>query len=31
MQAAIAQAKQGLLEGGIPIGSILVKDKAIIG
>lgn len=31
MQAAIAQAKQGMLEGGIPIGSILVKDNAIIG
>ena len=31
MQAAIAQAKQGMLEGGIPIGSILVKDKAIMG
>lgn len=31
MQAAIAQAKQGFNEGGIPIGSILVKDNAIIG
>lgn len=31
MQAAIAEAKQGLNEGGIPIGSILVKDNAIIG
>ncbi len=31
MQAAIAQAKQGLLEGGIPIGSVLVKDGVIIG
>lgn len=31
MQAAIAQAKQGLKEGGIPIGSVLVKDDKIIG
>ena len=31
MQAAIAQAKQGRQEGGIPIGSILVKDGKIIG
>lgn len=31
MQAAIAQANQGMSEGGIPIGSILVKDNAIIG
>lgn len=31
MQAAIAQAKQGKLEGGIPIGSILVKDGKIVG
>ena len=29
--AAIAEAEQGLLEGGIPIGSILVKDGKIIG
>jgi cytosine deaminase len=31
MEAAIAEAKQGLQEGGIPIGSILVKDGEIIG
>ena len=31
MEAAIAQAKQGLSEGGIPIGSVLVKDGEIIG
>ncbi len=31
MQAAIAEAKQGLLEGGIPIGSVLVKGGVIIG
>lgn len=31
MAAAIAQAKQGLSEGGIPIGSVLVKDGQIIG
>ncbi|HAC62461.1 MAG TPA: nucleoside deaminase [Cyanothece sp. UBA12306] len=31
MQIAIAQAKQGLKEGGIPIGSVLVKDHHIIG
>ncbi|MDJ0616697.1 MAG: nucleoside deaminase [Calothrix sp. MO_192.B10] len=31
MQAAIAQAKQGRLEGGIPIGSVLVKSGKIIG
>jgi cytosine deaminase len=31
MAAAIAQAKQGLSEGGIPIGSVLVKDRQIIG
>lgn len=31
MQAAIAEAKQGLLEGGIPIGSVLVKEGVIIG
>jgi cytosine deaminase len=28
---AIAQARQGLSEGGIPIGSVLVKDNQIIG
>ncbi len=31
MAAAIAQAKQGLSEGGIPIGSVLVKDAQIVG
>lgn len=31
MAAAIAQAKQGQLEGGIPIGSVLVKDGNILG
>lgn len=31
LQAAIDEAKQGLFEGGIPIGSVLVKDGKIIG
>ena len=31
MADAIAQAKQGLLEGGIPIGSVLVKNGEILG
>lgn len=31
MAEAIAQAKQGLNEGGIPIGSVLVKDGQIVG
>ena len=31
LQAAIEQAKQGLKEGGIPIGSVLVMDNQIIG
>ncbi|MCU0536184.1 MAG: nucleoside deaminase [Hydrococcus sp. Prado102] len=31
MLQAIAQAKQGLSEGGIPIGSVLVKDGHIVG
>ncbi|AFY77431.1 MAG: nucleoside deaminase [Hydrococcus sp. C42_A2020_068] len=31
MAAAIAEARQGLSEGGIPIGSVLVKDGKIIG
>jgi cytosine deaminase len=31
MQAAIAEAKKGLAEGGIPIGSVLVLDGKIIG
>jgi cytosine deaminase len=31
MQAAIDEARQGLREGGIPIGSVLVKDGQIVG
>lgn len=31
LQAAIDEAKQGLAEGGIPIGSVLVIDNKIIG
>src|ERR1700756_4622824 len=31
LQAAIAQARQGLAEGGIPIGSVLVLDGRIVG
>jgi len=31
MRAAIEEARLGLKEGGIPIGSILVKDGKIIG
>lgn len=31
LQAAIAEARQGLAEGGIPIGSVLVLDGRIIG
>ncbi len=31
MKAAIAQAKKGLSEGGIPIGSVLVHEGKIIG
>jgi cytosine/creatinine deaminase len=31
MQAAIDQAKEGLSEGGIPIGSVLVKSGVIVG
>ncbi len=31
MQAAIDEAKQGLAEGGIPIGSVLVNNGQIIG
>ena len=31
LQAAIAEAKQGISEGGIPIGSVLVRDGKIIG
>jgi cytosine/creatinine deaminase len=31
MLAAISEAKKGLEEGGIPIGSVLVKDNQIVG
>lgn len=31
MNAAIAEARQGISEGGIPIGSVLVRDGKIIG
>jgi len=31
MQAAFEEAKKGFSEGGIPIGSVLVKDDKIIG
>lgn len=31
MDAAIEEAKQGLREGGLPIGSVLAKDNKIIG
>lgn len=31
MKEAITEAKKGLNEGGIPIGSVLVKDGVIIG
>ncbi|MEO1204176.1 MAG: nucleoside deaminase [Pseudomonadota bacterium] len=31
MQAAIDEARQGLAEGGIPIGSVLVIDGEIVG
>jgi len=31
MQAAIEEAQQGLAEGGIPIGSVLVIDGKIVG
>jgi len=31
MQAALDEAKQGLAEGGIPIGSVLVIDGEIVG
>ncbi len=31
MRAAIDEAKQGLVEGGIPIGSVLVIDGKIVG
>ena len=31
MRAAIAEAKQGRVEGGIPIGSVLVHEGRVIG
>ena len=31
LQAALDEARQGLREGGIPIGSVLVRDGRIIG
>src|ERR1035437_8605019 len=31
LEAAIAEAKAGLKTGGIPIGSVLVKDGKIVG
>ena len=31
MHEAISEAKQGLQEGGIPIGSVLIKDGEILG
>ena len=31
LQAAIAEARQGLAEGGIPIGSVLILDETIVG
>ena len=31
MQAAIEEARKGLAEGGIPIGSVLVIDGKIVG
>jgi cytosine deaminase len=31
LKAAIEEAEQGLREGGIPIGSVLVKDGKILG
>ena len=31
LQAAIAEARQGLAEGGIPIGSVVVHQGKIIG
>src|SRR5690242_7933352 len=31
LQAAIHEARQGLLEGGVPIGSVLVHRDAILG
>src|SRR5438270_7638136 len=31
LRAAIAEARQGLAEGGIPIGSVLVIDGPVVG
>jgi len=31
LQAAIEEARKGLAEGGIPIGSVLVIDDQIVG
>ncbi len=31
LDQALAEAKQGLLEGGIPIGSVLVLDGRVVG
>ncbi len=31
MQAAIDEARQGLSEGGIPIGSVIIKEGKVIG
>lgn len=31
MEAAVEEARKGKIEGGIPIGSVLVKDGVIIG
>jgi cytosine deaminase len=31
LQAAIEEARKGLAEGGIPIGSVLVIDGQIVG
>lgn len=31
MEAAIQEATQGLSEGGIPIGSVIIKDGQIVG
>src|ERR1044071_7651522 len=31
LQAAIDEARQGIREGGLPIGSVLVRDGKIIG
>jgi cytosine/creatinine deaminase len=31
LQAALDEAREGLREGGIPIGSVLVRDRRILG